>query len=426
LNPNGRQNLTRYAGVEVLILVSYASGMPGFSPSEWLSDKLQVLRSEGQKVVLITSSASSLESSGDLKVIKIPSMSFRDYKIENPRKLESASSTKSRTLIPLLFAGTAGRIFDWLFNVLTRQSSDGRWSWVLMAWPAIAYQAFRNPSSKIFATGGPSSAHLASIWAAALSGREVILEFQDPFIGSEMSLKPKVMKVLRRLEGLLIGAATKTVFVTKAAGASAMERWPGYRQKIQAIYPGAWKVGEAEPTESMGKTSIDFVHLGTLYGSRNLDTFFEALDELQLGGAGTFQSVTVNNMGAIYLPQLDRYQKTKGFRQTPLLDRTEALQLAAKSDCLLLVQHADSRSDETIPYKFYDYLNLGLPVFGLVKSEELRDLLIEAGGYACKQGDTESTRQELVRVLKDFERGTQTGLRFKLDIAEQFRLALEK
>jgi hypothetical protein len=400
--------------------------MPGFSPSEWLSDKLQVLKSKRQKVVLITSSASGLASSGDLRVIKVPSLSFRDHKIEHPKKPESPSETKSRRLIPLLFAGSAGRLFDWLFNGLTGQSSDGRWSWTLMAWPAIAYQAFRNPSSKILATGGPSSAHLASVWAAHLSRREVILEFQDPFIGSEISLKPMVMKVLRRLEGLLIGSATKTVFVTKAAGASAIDRWPRYEHKIKAIYPGAWKVSQSEPAESIGKSSIHFVHLGTLYGSRNLDTFFDALEELRLGGAGAFQSVSVNNMGAIYLPQLDSYRRIQGFRQTPLLARTEALKLAANADCLLLVQHADSRSDETIPYKFYDYLNLGLPVFGLLKSKELRSLLIEAGGYACEQGDAGSARQELVRLLKDFEIGAQTGLRLKLDIVEQFRLALEK
>lgn len=418
-------NPAPYAGAEVLILVSYASGMPGFSPSEWLSDKLQVLRKQGQKVVLITSSASTLVSSRDFRVIKIPSLSFRDYQIEHPERPESAVTTKPRSLTPLVLARTAGRLFDWLFNSLAGQGSDGRWSWALVAWPVIAYQAFRNPSSKIFATGGPSSGHLASVWAASLSRREVILEFQDPFIGSEMTPKPMVMRVLRGLEGFLIRAATKTVFVTEAARASAVNRWPRYEHRIKAIYPGAWDFAYRQPSESIGRTTIDFVHLGTLYGSRNLDTFFEALEDIRLKGLGGIQSVTVNNMGAVYLPQLQIYRQIQGFLHTPPLDRTEALQLAAKADCLLLVQHADSRSDETIPYKFYDYLNLGLPVFGILKSNELKSLLIRSGGYACVQGDTRSVRKELVRFISDFKVGAQTGLRLRLDIVEQFRLALE-
>jgi len=422
----GGRNRTHYAGVEVLILVSYASGMPGFSPSEWVSDKLQVLKSEGQRVVLITSSASNLRSSGNLTVVKIPSLSFRDFSIEHQTRVELTQESQSRPLIPFLWAGTVGRLFDWLFNLLTSQKSDGRWSWALMAWPAIAFQAFQNPSSKIFATGGPSSAHLASIWAAGISRREVVLEFQDPFIGSEMTLKPKVMRVLSRLEGYLIESATKTVFVTKAAATSAINRWPRFGQRIQGIYPGAWKISQTNPRESVSKDSIDFVHLGTLYGSRNLDSFLGAIEALEAESEGRLQSLTVNNMGAIYLPQFERYRQTRGFRQTPLLARTEALELAAKADCLLLVQHADSRSEETIPYKFYDYLNLGLPVFGIVNSKELRDLLTQAGGYACLQGDIESAKQELVRVLRDFEKGAQTPLQIDLNIVEQFKLALEK
>ena len=414
-----------FARAKVLIVVSYASGMPGFSPSEWLSDKLKVLDHQGQEVILITSSASSLVSSGNLKVIKVPSLSYRDYTIEHPRMPKLNSRADTGALVPFIWAATAGRVFDWIFRGLTGQNSDGRWSWALAAWPAIAYQAIRNRSSKIFATGGPSGAHLASIWAAAMSGREVILEFQDPFIGTEMSLGPTVKKFLFRLEGLLIESSTKTIFVTKAAASSAIARLPRLKNRIRAVYPGSWVDSRRKTSIATSKTAVEFVHLGTLYGSRNLDSFLAALAELKDEEGEKFKSVTVKNMGAVYLPQLERYLQTECFTQTHVLPREEALQAASQADCLLLVQHSDSRSEETIPYKFYDYLNLGLPVFGVVKSRELKKLLIEAGGYACEQGDAQSAKGELVRMLRDFERGAQEGIRLEVDIVEQFRLALE-
>lgn len=413
-----------FAGVKFLILVSYASGMPGFSPSEWLADKLQVLSHQGQKVILITSSASSMVSSGDLKVIKVPSLSYRDFRIEHPKTPRFTSEPSTRALVPFIWAATAGRLFDLVFKGLAGQNSDGRWSWALVAWPSIAYQALKNRSSKIFATGGPSSAHLASVWAGAISGRKVILEFQDPFIGSEMLLRPTVMRFLGRLEKFLIGSSTKTVFVTKAAASSAIARLPKFETKITAVYPGSWVVSRSKPHKGISKAVIRFLHLGTLYGSRNIDSFLAALAELKNEESGKLKSVSVKNMGAVYLPQLESYLQTEGFTQTPVLPRAEALQAAAEADCLLLVQHSDSRSEETIPYKFYDYLNLGLPVFGIVKSKELKELLIGAGGYACEQGDTQSAKQELVRMLRDFELGAQAGLRLEVDIVEQFRLAL--
>ena len=414
-----------FAGVRVLILVSYASGMPGFSPSEWLSDKLQVLKHQRQKVILITSSASSLVSSGELKVIKVPSLSFRDFTIEHPRIPRSRYGAHTRPIFASIWAATAGRLFDWVFRGLAGQNSDGRWSWSLVAWPAIAYQALRNPSSKIFATVGPSSTHLASIWAAALSGRQVFLEFQDPFIGSEMSLSPKVMNSLLALEKVLIRSSTKTVFVTKAAALSASARLPDLKEKIFAIYPGSWCSSRSKLPKSKSLPGIDLVHLGTLYGSRNLDCFLEALAELKKEKSGRFKSVSVKNIGAVYLPQLESYFRDQNFTQTDVRPRAEALQEAAEADCLLLVQHSDSRSEETIPYKFYDYLNLGLPVFGIVKSKELKELLIGAGGYACEQGDAESAKREIIRMLRDFEIGAEAGLSLKIDIVEQFRLALD-
>lgn len=414
-----------FAKVKVLIVVSYASGMPGFSPSEWLSDKLQVLKNQGQKVILITSSASSLISTGNLQVIKVPSLSFRDFATEHPSVPRFTSAARNRILLPMIWATTVGRLFDWVFRRLAGQNSDGRWSWALVAWPSIAFQALRNRSSKIFATGGPSSAHLASVWAAAISGRKVILEFQDPFVGTEMLLRPAVMKLLCRLEKLLIASSARTVFVTKAAASSAIARSPELEPKITAIYPGAWVVSKSKPTKATSDAVISFLHLGTLYGSRNLDSFLAALTEMRNEESGMFSSVTVKNMGAVYLPQLDSYLETEGFTQTPALPRAEALQAASESDCLLLVQHSDSRSEETIPYKFYDYLNLGLPVFGIVKSKELKELLLGAGGYACEQGDAKSAKRELIRLLRDFEQGAQVGLSLKVDIVDQFRLALE-
>lgn len=413
-----------FAGKSLLIMVSYASGMPGFSPSEWVSDKLEVLESEQQRAVLITSSASNLVSSGRLRVIKVPSLSWRDFKIENSQTGESFSGKRGLFFLSFLAAASLGRVFDWVFKSVAGQESDGRWSWSLTASPVVIFQALRARSCKIFATGGPSSAHLASVWAGIFARRIVILEFQDPFIGSEMGLSPKVMRILYWVEKFLIGFSAKTVFVTKAAAAAASNRLPSYTQRVDSVYPGASRLVSQKICEPSPTKTVDLIHLGTLYGSRDLDTFFEALDELQRTSSGTLVAVSVNNLGAVYLPQLEEYRRRSDFKQTPLLPRRDALELAKGADCLLLVQHGDSRSEETIPYKFYDYLNLGVPIFGLVKSHELGKLLISAGGYACEQGDVASTKKELLRLMRDFQLGEQTKPLLELDITEQFRNAL--
>lgn len=414
-----------FAGVEVLIFVSYASGMPGFSPSEWVADKLEVLKVHNQPTILITSTASRLESEDNLTVIKVPSLSQRDFITEKSiaLNLDVEGSLPSKGILSF-YAATIGRLFDIVFRLLAGQNSDGRWSWSITSLPVIIYHCLRNSSSRIFATGGPSSAHFSSVLASIFTRREVVLEFQDPFIGSEMHLVDRTTKAMERIEKFLISRSSKTIFVTNAAADSAKARNPMLAKKIYAVYPGAWKISVSKRPASPLSEKFTFMHLGTLYSTRNLDSFLEALFRTRVSKIPFPKEILIHNMGEIALPQIDDYFATGIFSQTHVLPRHQALNLASESDCLLLVQHNDTRSLETIPYKFYDYLNLGLNIFGIVNSEELKDLIKSAGGYACQQGDVESAIGELTRLFDDLSLRRSNPKGLKIDIVEQFRLAL--
>jgi len=414
-----------FAGVEVLIVVSYASGMPGFSPSEWVSDKLEVLKVQKQPTILITSTASHLESTEILTVIKVPSLSHRDFIGE--RSIASnmdVEGSLTRKALHFFYAATIGRLFDLIFRLVAGQNSDGRWSWSITSLPVIAYHCLRNSSSRIFATGGPSSAHFSSVLAGIFTRREVVLEFQDPFIGSEMQLVDRTAKAMRGIERFLIARSNKTIFVTNAAADSAKARNPRLVKKIYSIYPGAWRISEPKRHSSQPSDKYTFMHLGSLYSTRNLDSFLEAVVRTMTSKIPIPKEILIHNMGQIALPQIDDYFATGVFSQTHVLPRHQALHLASESDCLLLVQHNDTRSLETIPYKFYDYLNLGLTIFGVVNSEELKELIKGAGGYACQQGDVESAIGELTRLFDDLSIKKSNPKNLEIHILDQFKLAL--
>ncbi len=419
------QKARMFAGVEVLIFVSYASGMPGFSPSEWVSDKLEVLKVHSQPTILITSTASLLESTENLTVIKVPSLSQRDFTTEKSiaSNLDVECSLPGKALHSF-YVATLGRLFDFLFRLLAGQNSDGRWSWSITSLPVIMYHCLRNSSSRIFATGGPSSAHFSSVLAGIFTRRKVVLEFQDPFIGSEMHLVDRTTKAMRGIERFLISRSDKTIFVTNAAADSAKARNPRLAKKIHAIYPGAWKISQPKRPASQPSEKYTFMHLGTLYSTRNLDSFLEAVVRTSVSKVPRPEEILIHNMGEIALTQIDDYFASGIFIQTHVLPRLQALNLASESDCLLLVQHNDTRSLETIPYKFYDYLNLGLNIFGIVNSEELKGLIKRAGGYACQQGDVESAIGELARLFDDLSLRRSNPKGLEINIVEQFRLAL--
>lgn len=93
----------------------------------------------------------------------------------------------------------------------------------------------------------------------------------------------------------------------------------------------------------------------------------------------------------------------------------------------MVVQHTDERSRETIPYKTYDYLNLGLPVFGLLNNDELSVLIESHGGYAAQAGDPKSIKAALRNCLNALaETGEERSvLGERLNISRQFLQILE-
>lgn len=374
-------------------LISYDSGVEGYAISEWAKDKIQGLNELGYHVTLVTSAASSLESSENLSVIKVKSLSRNDrlYELERAGK-----SSISLGISHEIF----GRLFDLSFKVLAGSRSDGRWSWALTSLPRLIWLMARNNFDHILATGGPSAAHLATAAACKVTRKRAILEFQDPFIPSMASMSPRATKVLHLIEAWLISNCKKFVLTTNEAAKVVGDRYPNHRKKIISCLPGSPKLVEPSNAEwSLGKRPVVFTHLGTLYGSRNFRNIDVALRRAFASNSITPDEILFQNIGADGSQGLEIYSQDF-FESKSAVTRIEGLEIAAKSDYLVIVQHTDDRSLDTIPYKTYDYLNLGKPIFGLVRNAELKKIIEEHGGIAVDPSDVSEIEQKLVVAVR--------------------------
>jgi hypothetical protein len=143
--------------------------------------------------------------------------------------------------------------------------------------------------------------------------------------------------------------------------------------KIVCNYPGSWNFKlDNYANLDISDKAITILHLGTLYGSRNLDKFFVALDEMYLEKTIKRSVVKIINLGSVYTSNVSEYIKRSDFILLAERTRIEALNIAKRASFLLLVQHDDDRSVETIPYKIYDYINLNIPIIHLVKNPEIK------------------------------------------------------
>lgn len=417
------QLITTPSTESTLLFISYFTGIRGNCPAEWADDKINVLKASGRKTVVLTGIGSHVTNQTGVHYVRVPSLSWNDYK-EEIKELRAGGDSVSLVMYLFFpFALILGSIIDYFLRKVTKGLSAGRWSWFLTALPVAMWLKLRHGASDIFCTGGPTAAHVVGGVVVRLIGGRLFCEFQDPLLGATMTRSNMTRSISARIESWLVKISTKAVFVTQEAARLARERNPKHAHNINHIYPGAWQFVPAVSKNSNSATNgIEFLHLGTLYGSRNLDLFFKALDSLLDDGFDLARSVRVVNLGAVYCENSANYLERSDFQSLDALERIGALRRASQASCLMLIQHTDERSRETIPYKTYDYLNLGLPVLGLLNNDELSVLIKSQGGVVAEANHLPSIKEALKICLEDITKKNLGNEKIyeKIDIKRQF------
>lgn len=393
--------------------------------AEWADDKIRVLESRNLKTIVLTGISSGCLNSKNTRYIKIPTLSWREFRFEKSQIQDHSTGLRIRILLFLPIAFLLGNIFDLLTSKVITSQNPARWSWAFSSLPIATYFRIRHKIPRIFATGGALSGQLLGslIW---IRGKcKLYLEFQDPIVGNEIVRTKSNQKWMYKLEKFLISRSNKSYFVTLAAMNSAAARHPSLRSRISFLYPGAWNFNPLEKRNKEVEHKGTFLHLGTLYGTRNMDNLFKAIDNLKGANQSFYQQIKIVNLGALYLENKDRYLERADFEQIVEVDRVEALKIASTADFLLLIQHTDNRSLETVPYKTYDYLNLGLPIFGITNNSELNELIESAGGVVASANSISSIQASLMSLLTDYGKFASPIRKPSLEIEVQFMNLLE-
>jgi glycosyltransferase involved in cell wall biosynthesis len=156
-------------------------------------------------------------------------------------------------------------------------------------------------------------------------------------------------------------------------------------------------------TSNCGKKLI--LHLGTLYGDRRIDTFCRAAANLL--EQGTFQQgeFRILFLGAVDVPELvesARHTAPGLFAKEvievrPPVPWQEAQKLLHSADLLLIFQGSN---DMSIPAKFYEYLQSGVPILSIGKAGALSAIVQETScGCFAEPDSVEEIQAGILRGL---------------------------
>lgn len=259
--------------------------------------------------------------------------------------------------------------------------------------------------SCIYGTGGPMASHICALLLGIMLRKPVLIEYQDPL---PFQYSKRFTSLARWVEFWSLQQA-KVVFLTRQASFSARKRWrrtfPVYH-----VYPGANKYidEEMEIKKSCFKKTEKFAiaHMGFFNGSRNADLLLTAICELlkerpELAGILEIQLYGSCDVKDFSFPDIIS-RKGRVSRQT-------SLRMMANVDLLLLIQHRDAVSAETIPSKVYEYLHSGTPILGLVyNNPELRQMLLEAGHDAVNADNIREIKEALLHRINSWLARSET------------------
>ena len=382
-----------------VLILSYYACMPGACQAEWLDDKIDSLLKGGYEVALISAICARRHESKNIKHWRIPSVSLIDFGDELDRIRIRGDRVPVLAYLMWPLALTMGLLLDAMQYIVTKGVGEGRWSWAFPSTLGALLLAMRFKPDTILSTGGPASAHLAGIFVSKLISTPVVIELQDPLSGGDIGRNKQARGWLYLVEKLIVSLADKTVYVTKAAAAFAANQFQS--SKVFCVYPGA-KDFAIMPGQRKADTNgkLRMIHLGSLYATRNFRSIIAAIDSLIESGKLTTNGIELINLGHVANEISDEILLKPYVKILPPVAREEALRIAAECEVTLLIQNSDERSKVTIPYKTYDYLNLGNGLLALLNSDELTELLARCGHIAAPLSDIDAIARRLAILLE--------------------------
>ncbi len=389
-----------------IFVISYFSNMPGVCQAEWVDDRISAFVKRGYKLLLFSSLCSFKSKDSSVSHIRIPSFTPHSFTFEYDQIIEKK----------ILFSNLKMNLFKWYY-LITRliykimcsiglRTGEARWGWMISAFIySLRYIGRIRKSEFIYTTGGPPGGHLIAIVIGKILGIKVICELQDPLTGDDIGRNKFSKLGFQIVEKLIIKYATNTIFCTQNASVVAKSKYKKYSKKINFVYPGAFPVEIEKISKFSNGNIMKVIYLGSLYQTRNFDTLMLALRSLSndFDLAGRIQIDIYGNMDNDIRNRIDQFEFPI-IHKHGLVSRQEAMKSAKESDVLLLIQNSDLRSSVTIPFKIYDYLNLKIPILGLIyKNSELESILTEHGHLACQVDDINQIKAAILQYLTNYE-----------------------
>ena len=365
------------------LIISFHAGVDGLACSHHLDARIPYLVQRGVQPILVNSwqAARIREYAQSRTACPSPSgvrLAVRSCLRRRIRHAAVAKALRSTALLPIMpFYLLEKAVYD----------VDAAWWWRVPAAAAATSLSRRYQPQIIYSTGGPYSAHAAAAACARRTGLPWIAEMQDPLVSPYWPKSRREKKIVLAVERQVCHRADAAVFLTDAARRAAEAR-TGISNAWRVIYPGAVPMSVAAAPAANDRFTV--AHFGSLSGTRTLVNTLRAVGDLLSRRPEIRRALSLRHCGTIDTAsarEVSRFACPDALQIQSKVPQEECARLMRSSDVLLLIQHTDELSAQTIPSKVYEYLLSGRRILGLTHDNRELDGMLRSEGHVVTAAD---------------------------------------
>ena len=255
---------------------------------------------------------------------------------------------------------------------------------------------------------------------------EWIASFSDPFKGSpykkaDLSDRSFIYKIAynvgayslynNRYEEVAIKNADKLIFICEEQRDFTLNQYDNYEQlkKKSIIYPLTyipdWQMyKELLNTKRVSNKVKQAVHLGRLYGLRRIDSFLEALKELNEEIDHLENKIVFHQYSEIQAPDVKKikeYGLEKVFVLHDKVSYKESVEKMKEADILVLFDTLmpQEKVQPYLPSKIVEYLMLKKPILGICDKNSPSYRILNEYGFDTVGSDKETIKKNIIKIM---------------------------
>ncbi len=302
------------------------------------------------------------------------------------------------------------RIKDIVSDILT--FPDYAYSWIV---PAVyeGVKAVRTYEiDMIVATGMPWSSLIIAYFIKLFTGKKLIVDFRDPWVGNPYLEKNRGRKFLEKIfESLVVHKADLIIANTDSLKEQMDARYPELKARIMVL-PNGYDAEDFKDIPEIRLPQEKFVisHAGFLYLKRDPVALLKAIEIIKEKYPKFSSVIQFHHIGNINLDyDVEKYCRKKGIEENVILagqmSHKKCLGYLAASDVLLIIQPG-TRSQ--IPSKLYEYIYLDKPVLAVTEKDSALGRLLatyrfgeafepdeheQIAAFLCKSADNKRKKE---------------------------------